>query len=229
MYKKYCYETISGTEALCIALKELNSKKVIIPSYTCTDILRAVTNTNCEYYIVDCGLDLQIDVKSVLKIADEYDTIIIPHMFGIRADVKSIKKKTSLKIIEDLSQCHGLPNLGQYADIVVSSLNKSKWIDRNGGGLVFSDNSISCLPIHDFNIWLPMIQSKYKRRVELANEIQNAGIKLIGKESSWLRGMYKTLKSNREPYIPLHKIVGKFDCPKVNSYINKIDWISIIV
>lgn len=228
MYKKYCYETISGTEALCVALKELNAKKVIIPSYTCMDILRSVTITDCEYYIVDCGLDLQIDVESVLAVAKDYDTIIIPHMFGIRANVQAIKENTSLKIIEDLSQCHGLPDLGMYADIVVSSLNKSKWIDRKGGGLIFVNNPISWLPIHDFSTWLPMIDSKLKRRTELANELKTAGIKLIGDESSWLRGMYRTRKSKRNPYEPLHKIVNKFDCPKVNSYINKIDWISII-
>jgi hypothetical protein len=69
------------------------------------------------------GLDLQIDVDDVFRVADDYDTIIIPHMFGIRADVKTIKEKTNLKIIEDLSQCHGLVGLGKYADIVISSIN----------------------------------------------------------------------------------------------------------
>ena len=31
----------------------------------------------------------------------------------------------------------------------------------------------------------------------------------------------------RKPYIPLHELYGKFDCPIVDSYSNKIDWISI--
>lgn len=227
MYKKYTYIANSGTEALCIALKELNSKKVIIPSYTCTDILTAVNQTNCDYYLSDCGLDLQIDVDNVLQVHEDYDTIIIPHMFGIRADVQTIKQKTSLKIIEDLSQCHGLSDLGKYADIVISSTNKSKWIDHGRGGFIFTDKQM-LLPIYDFENILPIVKSKYNRRQELANELKSAGIKLIGDESSWLRGMYKTKKSKRIPYVPLHKVVGKFDCPKINSYIGKIDWISII-
>ena len=148
MYKKYCYKTISGTESLIISLKELNTKRVIIPTYTCTDILNAVEQIGCDYLIVDCDYDLQIDVNEVIKNSNEYDTIIIPHMFGIRADVKSIRKNTNLKIIEDLSQCHGLKNLGEWADIVVSSTNKSKWIDLKEGGLLFSDNQLNLSPFN---------------------------------------------------------------------------------
>lgn len=229
MYKKYTHKTNSGTEALIIALKQLDSKKVIIPTYTCTDILNAVKQANCEYTIVDCGYDLQIDTLDVIDKANDYDTVIVPHMFGIRADVKTIKEKTSLKIIEDLSQCHGLKDLGKWSDIVVSSTNKSKWIDFKGGGFIFSDNKLES-PVYDFNEHKILIRDNFDRRNDLANEIVEAGIKLIGKENAWLRGMYFTsTRSSREPYIPLHKIEGIFGCVKVDSYINKVNWISIIV
>lgn len=85
---KYCYTTSSGTDAIKIALTELNSKKVIIPTYTCTDILKAVKESSCEYKIVDSDLELQIHVNSVIEYSKDYDTVIIPHMFGIRANVK---------------------------------------------------------------------------------------------------------------------------------------------
>ena len=39
--------------------------------------------------------------------------------------------------------------------------------------------------------------------------------------------MYFTGTPIRKPYIPLHEIYGKFDCPIVDSYSNKIDWVSI--
>jgi dTDP-4-amino-4,6-dideoxygalactose transaminase len=226
MYKKYTYQVKSGTEALIIALHELSAKKVIIPSYTCLDILNAVNEVGCEYHLSDCGLDLQIDVDDVFRVADDYDTIIIPHMFGIRADVKTIKEKTNLKIIEDLSQCHGLVGLGKYADIVISSTNKSKWIDFKRGGFVFSDK-IMQLPLYNFDELKTTIQSNLIKRTELSTEIKNAGVNLIGNESSWLRGMYFTDHSKREPYIPLHKIVGGLGCYKINSYIGKVDWVSI--
>jgi dTDP-4-amino-4,6-dideoxygalactose transaminase len=228
VYKKYTYHSDSGTKSLITALKLLNAKKVIIPTYTCTDILSAVKLSNCEYYIVDCGFDLQIDVKDVIKNSSDYDTIIIPHMFGIRADIESIRKNTDLKIIEDLSQCHGLKGLGNYSDIVISSTNKSKWLDKNGGGFIFTDNKIDHeLPVN-FSKYKNIIKEKLIRRIELANEIKESGVNLIGEESAWLRGMYFTNHSSRKPYIPLHKIVGTFECPKVDYYIDKVNWISII-
>jgi len=228
MYKKFSYQLKSGTQALVQALKYLNSKKVIIPTYTCTDILTAVYQAGCEVVIVDCNLDLQISSEEVIAKAEQADTVIVPHMFGIKADIESIYNKTSLKIIEDLSQCHGLPELGVFADAVVSSTNKSKWIDFKKGGILFLNENIN-LPKADVSLWPSLILKNLQRRNELAEEIKNAGISLIGKESSYLRGMYFTEHSNREPYIPLHKIKKEFACPIVDSYIGKIDWISIIV
>ena len=227
MYKKHQYNTETGTKALEIALKTLKSKKVIIPTYTCQDVLRAVLNTNCEPIIVDCNKNLQIDVTSVLKVVKEADTIIVPHMFGIQNPIAPLKN-FNLKIIEDLSQCHGLPGLGNHADIVVHSENKSKWLDKGGGGWLFTDKTINQNPkIFIYNS--KNIEKKYNNRTKKAKELLNAGINLIGKDepNSWLRGMYFIDTPIRRPYIPLHELYGKFDCPIVDSYSNKIDWVSI--
>lgn len=228
MYKEYAYQLQSGTEALIKALEHLESKRVIIPTYTCTDILAAVSLAGCEPIIVDCNKNLQISTEEVRLKASNADTVIVPHMFGIRADVETIRSMTDLKIIEDLSQCHGLPNLGDNADAVVTSTNKSKWLDFNGGGVLFLDQQIN-LPLADIRDWPGLIQKNFRRRIELAQEIKNSGVELIGQESAWLRGMYFTQESKREPYTPLHKIIDGVDCPEVNSYIGKVDWISIIV
>ena len=227
MYKKYQYNTETGTKALEIALKTLKSKKVIIPTYTCQDVLRAVLNTNCEPIIVDCNKNLQIDVTSVLKVINDADTIIIPHMFGIQNQVAPFKN-FNIKIIEDLSQCHGLSGLGDFADIVVTSLNKSKWLDRKGGGYIWTDKKLNIdLSTDNMSDW--NIEVKYKNRTNRSKELLNAGLDLIGKDipNSLLRGIYITGTPTRRPYIPLHEIYGKFDCPIVDSYSNKIDWVSI--
>lgn len=224
MYKKHTYITKSGTKALEIALNTLKSKIVIIPTYTCEDVLTAVLNVGCEPIIVDCNKNLQIDLSSVKNVINNADTIIIPHMFGIQTPVLPFYNK-GLNIIEDLSQCHGLPELGKYSNIVVSSTNKSKWLDKGSGGYIFLDQELN-LPKASFN-W--DIKTKYNSRKNKAQELINAGLDLIGKNecNSWLRGMYFTENPKRKPYIPLHKIYGKFDCPIVDSYSNKIDWISI--
>ena len=227
MYKKYQYNTETGTKALEIALKVCKSKKVIIPTYTCEDVLTAVLNAGCKPIIVDCNKNLQIDVASVLKVVKEADTIIIPHMFGIQNQVAPFKN-FNLKIIEDLSQCHGLPGLGDFADVVVTSLNKSKWLDKKGGGYIWTDEKLN-IDLSTDHILDCNIKTKYNNRVTRAKELLNAGLDLIGKDipNSWLRGMYFTGTPTRKPYIPLHKIYGKFDCPIVDSYSNKIDWVSI--
>ena len=229
MYKKYQYNTETGTKALEIALKVCKSKKVIIPTYTCEDVLTAVLNAGCKPIIVDCNKNLQIDVASVLKVVKEADTIIIPHMFGIQNQVAPFKN-FNLKIIEDLSQCHGLPGLGDFADVVVTSLNKSKWLDKNGGGYIWTDKKLQegyYLSTDKMSDW--GIEVKYNNRLIKSKELLNAGVDLIGKDipNSWLRGMYFTGTPTRRPYIPLHEIYGKFDCPIVDSYSNKIDWVSI--
>lgn len=224
MYKKHIYGTKTGTEALEVALKYCESKIVIIPTYTCEDILTAVLNTGCTPIIVDCNKSLQIDPWQALKHSGLADTIIIPHMFGIQTPVSPFKN-LNIKIIEDLSQCHGVPGLGKDADIVVSSTNKSKWLDSKGGGYVFSDNVLPLKP-REFK-W--DIKTKYQNRKSKAEELINAGVNLIGKDipNSWLRGMYFTNNPKRKPYTPLHEIYGKFGCPVVDSYSSKIDWISI--
>ena len=227
MYKEYQYNTETGTQALEIALKTLKSKRVIIPTYTCQDVLRAVLNAKCRPIIVDCNKNLQIDITSISKVANDADTIIVPHMFGIQ-NLISPFKNFNIKIIEDLSQCHGLPGLGDFADVVVTSLNKSKWLDRKGGGYIWTDKKLN-LDLSTDNMLDWNIEVKYNNRVNRAKELLNAGLDLIGKDipNSWLRGMYFTGTPTRRPYIPLHEIYGEFDCPIVDSYSNKIDWVSI--
>jgi len=227
-YKSHCYRTSSGTESIIYALQELESKRVIIPTWTCSSLVRAIEVCECEYTIVDSDFDLQIDVNEVIKYADDYDTVIVPHMCGIQADVKSIRQNTNLKIIEDISQCNGFPNLGFYADVVVCSTAKSKWLDLKNGGLLFSNGEHDLLPF-DFHR-VTTIKEMFNRRRIIGSEIISAGVDLIGPDSSFLRAMYFTKgTSDRKLYEPLHRIYGKGDCPKAEDYSDNINWISIFV
>lgn len=227
-YKDNCYRTDSGTEAILFALEELDSKRIIVPTWTCSSLIRAITQHGGEYVIVDSDFDLQIDVREVIKHAEDCDTVIIPHMCGIRADVKTIRENTSLKIIEDVSQCHGLPELGRYADVVVCSTAKSKWLDLKKGGLIFSNRSHDLYPFGYNRI--TTIPQNLLRRQTIAAEIITAGVDLIGNESSYLRAMYYTKEvSDRKLYEPLHRLYGKGNCPKAEDYSDYVNWISIFV
>lgn len=223
----------SGKEAITKALELLNAKEVAIPSYTCERVLQGALDAGCKPHIVDCWFDLQINLDSLSKFKG--DTVIVPHMFGIKAKVKEIKEM-GYNVIEDCSQCLGLDGLGNYSDYVVVSVGSTKWLSAGAGGFLIGNNCdkvqfTGCYTNfssaeHMSNI----IQEKLKKRTEFANELINAGIDLIGKdmENAWMRGMYFTDNQKRIPYTPIHELYGDFKCPLVDGYKNKLDWISII-
>ncbi len=227
--------TYNGKTAIFEALKILNSEHVALPTYTCHRVLQACLEAGVTPYIVDCGLDLQIDVS---KIPMEVDTVIVPHMFGIQADIKAL---SGFRIIEDCSQCIGLPDLGKYSDIVIASTGPTKWLNagedkEKGGGIIAHNSNVSVSDDYWFNenignklnqmyIDIPQI---LESRTNKANEFINAGVNLIGKDqpNAWLRALYFG-SQKRVPYTPLHDRYPGFKCPVVDSYKNKLDWISI--
>ena len=248
--KKKAIFTANGRTAIYLALKQLESKKVVMPTYTCRRVLDATLDAKCEPIIVDCGYDLQISFLSVIKALEEgADTVIIPHMFGIQAPVNLIYKLKytyDFKIIEDCSQCMGLPDIGKYSDVVMASLGPSKFIpvgdDKLFGGGVLAYNKPlkgkyhSVLGVEYMEKAIDMaseIEDRLKKRTVLAQELITAKMNLIGQDqpNAWLRAMYVNFdqKQSRVPYTPLHDIYGPFDCPKVDSYKDYIDWISIII
>ncbi len=237
--KKYIYKYPSGTDALIHSLIRLKSKRVLIPTYTCADLATAVQLAGCEMFISDCDLNLQIDIHSSKELLSMYDidTIIIPHMFGIQANIKHIKLTfPEILIIEDCSQAHGLPDMGMYSDIVITSINKGKWLSSvNHFGLMYTNYYINNMDMSDNKEIIDLhdtITNKIKIRQERARELQHASVNLIGTDrpNVFLRGMYFTESQRRIPYIPLHNIynnIKQFNCPIVDSFKNKIDWISI--
>ena len=223
----------SGKEAITEALNLLGSVRVAIPSYTCERVLQGTLDARCEPYIVDCGKDLQIDLESLSKYKD-VDTVIVPHMFGIRAKVKEIKEM-GYNVIEDCSQCLGLDGLGNHSDYVVVSVGSTKWMSIGSGGFLIGDDCGKVKFTGNYTNFSSAehmstkIQEKLKKRTEFANELINAGVDLIGKdmENAWMRGMYFTESQKRIPYTPIHELYGDFKCPIVDSFKNKLDWISI--
>lgn len=234
MYKTFTYRYNSGTQALAAALKYLQVSKVVIPSYTCDDLVTACKMVGAEFIIVDCEMNLQISPSAIKALDIDFDCIIVPHMFGIQAPVKEIVEMfPDTYVIEDCSQGHGLPDIGEYSNVVITSVNSTKWLKgKKHMGLLYCDvpyleedvsDDKEIKELHD------SIVPRLKNRLERAREILNAGVELVGSNqpNSYLRGMYFTDKQKRLPYIPLHDIYPGFKCPTVDSFKNKLDWISI--
>jgi hypothetical protein len=231
-HKEHATLVKNGKTAIFYALKHLNSKKVALPTYTCERVLQACLLAKVEPYIIDCNKNLQINLDTI---PTEVDTVIIPHMFGIQS---KIPKNKTYKIIEDCSQCIGLKDLGKYSDIVIASTGPTKWLnaggDKENGGGIIAYNGIKNIPQYNESIAYKLNQLYFEvpqrlyNRQNKANELINAGIDLIGKNqpNSWLRAMYFG-PQKRIPYTPLHDLYPGFNCPIVDSYKNKLDWISI--
>tara|TARA_R100001443_G_scaffold67656_3_gene76464 strand:+ start:610 stop:1377 length:768 start_codon:yes stop_codon:yes gene_type:complete len=230
---------VNGRTAIEKALQLLGSKCVALPTYTCSRVYEAILNADCKPRIIDCRNDLQIDHKSVTNFKD-VDTVIVPHMFGIRAQeqIAYLKAKGYL-VIEDCSQCFGLEGLGKYSDVVVASIGPTKWlpigVDKESGGGIIAYNGKDIewhnnpTAIHRANVMFQDIDKMYHSRKERVEELKNTGLNFIGdnQENAWMRAMYFTDNQKRIPYTPLHDKYGGFDCPNIDNIKNNLEWVSI--
>ena len=237
--KKKSVYVNSGTKAVTEALKILQSKDVAIPTYTCERILKATLEAGCKPKIIDCNYDLQISKHSLEKFKG--DTVIVPHMFGIKVDIEPIKSM-GFNVIEDCSQGMGFSDIGKYSDVVVASTGGGcKWLsignrgETYGGGIVSYDEDVEVKWWKNYDFINESvskslnIEHNFNLRNDRATELINAGVDLIGRyiENAWMRGMYFTDNQKRVPYTPIHDLYGNFKCPLVDGYKNKLDWISI--
>ncbi|KJU82059.1 DegT/DnrJ/EryC1/StrS aminotransferase, spore coat polysaccharide biosynthesis protein spsC [Candidatus Magnetobacterium bavaricum] len=161
---KYACAVNSGTSALHLALLALNIEKsdeVILPSYVCTAVLNAVNYVGAIPVLVDTNIDNpNISYNDVeKKLNKKTKVIIIPHMFGLPADINKfviLRKRYGIPIIEDLAQSLGasllvnnieennnIPSyklVGSWGDISIVSFYTTKLMTTSNGGMVLSDN-----------------------------------------------------------------------------------------
>ncbi|MCB4790980.1 MAG: DegT/DnrJ/EryC1/StrS aminotransferase family protein [Elusimicrobia bacterium] len=138
----------SGTAALYLALLALkikNNDEVIIPSYVCTAVLNAVTLSNAKPVFADCNSDdYNISAEDTKKkITTRTKAIIVPHLFGLPADIKTICS-FGIPVIEDCAQtlsadCYG-KKAGQWGEISIYSFYATKPFTTGEGGMALSNN-----------------------------------------------------------------------------------------
>lgn len=142
--KKYAVALNSGTSALHLALLALDigrGDEVIVPDFTFVACAFAVTYTGAKPIFVDCGDDMLIDPDLIeAKITKRTKAIMPVHLYGRRCDmdkIMKIAKKHKLKVIEDVSEAHGVKL--SDSDIAIYSLQNSKIINSQEGGILVTD------------------------------------------------------------------------------------------
>jgi perosamine synthetase len=145
---RYAAAVSSGTAALhlsLIALGVSSGDEVIIPSYVCTALLNAVNYTGATPVVADIDPGtLNIDPQDVARrISPSTKAIIVPHMFGLMADMERLHK-FGIPLIEDCAQAVGASNgnsmAGSIGEVGIYSFYATKMMTCGEGGMVVSDS-----------------------------------------------------------------------------------------
>jgi perosamine synthetase len=151
--RKYCIAVNSGTSALHLSLLALDSSsmfEIITTTHTCVSILNAINYVHATPILVDCNynvvkMDYNLsELMALNKINDKTKAIIIPHMFGVPAELSNITGKR-IAIIEDGTHSLGSrykdgSYVGSKGDISIFSLHCSKMLSASTGGAILTDN-----------------------------------------------------------------------------------------
>lgn len=136
----------SGTAALYAALRALGvgpDDEVLIPAYACASLNQAVRYTGATPRYVDCDPStLNPDPDDARRKAGPATAAcIVPHLFGLPADVESFVD-IGVPVIEDCAQTLGVAGgdrpVGSYGHLVVCSFYATKLIAGGEGGMVLS-------------------------------------------------------------------------------------------
>lgn len=154
----YAVAFSSGTAALFVTLVSLGIKQsdeIIIPSYVCSAVLNAVYLARANPVLVDVNPeDFNISFEQTKKkISSKTKTIIIPHIYGVPANVDKFVK-LSIPVIEDCAQAIGSEykgkKVGTFGDAAIFSFYASKMLTTGYGGMVFSKNGKIIEKIRDY-------------------------------------------------------------------------------
>jgi len=144
---KFAAAVSSGTAALHLSLLSLGvsqGDEVIIPSFVCTALMNAVNYVRARPVIVDIDpVTLNIDPAAVVKkVTASTKAIIVPHMFGLTAEVTELNK-IGVPLIEDCAQAVGASHNGEMAGslgrIGIYSFYATKVMTCGEGGMVASN------------------------------------------------------------------------------------------
>lgn len=135
----------SGSAALVLALEGLKigqGAEVILPTYVCPSVLEAVLAVGATPVLADVGECWVMTLADAKRVATERTAaIIVPHMYGIFADIASFRT-LGVPIIEDCAQALGAEGgRKSEADVLVLSFHPTKCLTSGEGGMAISSDS----------------------------------------------------------------------------------------
>lgn len=139
----------SGTAALHLTLLAMGvgpDDEVIIPSFVCTALLYAVEYVGAKPVLAEIDpLTYNLDPADVQRrITRRTKAIIVPHLFGLAAQLEQLLK-LDVPVIEDCAQSvggtyHKKP-LGTFGEAAIFSFYATKMMATGEGGMVISKSA----------------------------------------------------------------------------------------
>ena len=240
----------SGTAALFLALwvSGAENRMVSFPGYVCSALRHAVNMIGGHESIVDVAKDSPIvDLK---KIEKNNQVSIIPHMYGIPADISNFK---DILIIEDCAQALGAKingiSVGLYGEAGIFSFYATKLMTTGGeGGMFVSKKKDLVDSVRDyrefdyrrdvkkrFNFQMTELQAAIgreqlkklpkflSRREEIFQKYKKAGLELLDVKSGDTHlspVRYRAIMKTSDP----KKIISSLESVGVKTIIPTEDW-----
>lgn len=129
----------SGSAAIALSLRALGcgaGDDILTPSYVCRDVLAAVVSCGATPVLCDAGPDWIMTAESIApRLTPRSRAIIAPHLYGIFADVASMRP-FGLPIVEDAAQAvDGQARRPLKGDIGIFSFHPTKCLTAGEGGM----------------------------------------------------------------------------------------------
>jgi dTDP-4-amino-4,6-dideoxygalactose transaminase len=141
----------SGSLALEIALRACGvhpGDEIIIPTFCCTAVVSPILAIGALPVLTDVGEELNITAETVeAALTEKTKAIIVPHLFGNPADIKTIidlAHSNHIRVIDDAAQALGATingqHMGTFGDAGILSFGTEKVCFGIGGGVLLSRN-----------------------------------------------------------------------------------------
>jgi dTDP-4-amino-4,6-dideoxygalactose transaminase len=139
----------SGSLALEVALRSCDVKsgdEVVVPTFCCSSVIAPILTVGACPVLADVGDELNLTARTVEPaLTKRTRAIIVPHLFGNPAEIKSIidlARGRDIGVIDDAAQALGASLegqiLGTFGDAGILSFGNEKVCSGLGGGVFIS-------------------------------------------------------------------------------------------
>lgn len=132
----------SGSAGIVLALRGLEVEAgddVVVPTYVCRSVLEAILTVGAHPVLCDVGPDWVVIPKDVERVVSSRTrAVIVPHMYGIFADVNEFRT-LGIPIIEDCAQAlDAAGRRSMQGDVAVLSFHPTKCLTAGEGGMAIA-------------------------------------------------------------------------------------------